>query len=152
MMPPVYDDRMDVAYAGMKADLGYDDVETCAAAGSIAPGVIVGDTTNDRIVAGPGSRIRGLALHTHTIPRDGGYREFDAVSVLRVRRGWAKVANGGTVTKDGPVKCGADGAVSDGGATPVPNAVFRSSAVDTAGGKIALIELHAPFATASAAP
>lgn len=149
-MPPVYDDRMDVAYAGMKADLGYDDVETYAAAGNIPAGVIVGDTTGDRIVAGPGSRIRGLALHTHTIPRDGGYREFDAVSVLRVRRGWAKVASGGAVTKDGPVKCGADGTVSDGGATSVPNAVFRSPAVDVAGGKIALIELHAPFAVAPA--
>lgn len=151
-MPPVYDDRMDVAYAGMKADLGYDDVETCAAAGNIPPGVIVGDTTGERIVAGPGSRIRGLALHTHTIPRDGGYREFDAVSVLRVRRGWAKVTSGGAVTKDGPVKCAADGTVSDAGATAVPNAVFRSGVVDVAGGKIALIELHAPFAQAPAAP
>jgi len=151
-MPPVYDDRMDVAYAGMKADLGYDDVETYAAAGNIRPGVIVGDTTGDRVVAGPGTRIRGLALHTHTIPREGGYREFDAVSVMRVRRAWALVTTGGAVTEDGPVKCAADGTVSDVGATAVPNAVFRSGAVDVAGGKIALIELHAPFAVAPAAP
>lgn len=151
-MPPVYDDRMDVAYAGMKADLGYDDVETYAAAGNIRPGVIVGDTTDDRIVAGPGTRIRGLALHTHTIPREGGYREFDAVSVLRVRRAWALVSTGGAVTKDGPVKCAADGSVSDGGAAAVPNAVFRSGAVDVSGGKIALVEFLAPFATAPAAP
>lgn len=151
-MPAIYDDRMDVAYAGMKADLGFDDVETYAAAGNIRPGVIVGDTTGERIVAGPGTRIRGLALHTHTIPRDGGYREFDAVSVLRVRRGWALVTAGGAVTKDGPVKCAADGTVSDGGTTLVPNAVFRSGAVDVAGGKIAEIELHAPFAVAPAAP
>ncbi len=146
-MPAIYDDRMEPAYAGMKADLGYDDVETYAAAGAIAPGVIVGDTTDERIVAGPGSRIRGLALHTHTIPREGGYREFDAVSVLRVRRGWAKVAAGGAVTKDGPVRCAADGTVSDGGATGVPNAVFRSGAVEVSGGKIALIELLAPFSS-----
>jgi len=150
-MMAIYDDRMDAAFAGMKADLGFDDVESYAAAGDIRPGVIVGDTTNDRVVAGPGTRIRGLALHTHTIPRDGGYREFDCVSVLRVRRGWAIVTTGGTVTKDGPVMCAADGTVSDDGATAVPNAVFRSDAVDVAGGKIALIELSAPFATPPAA-
>ena len=150
-MPPVYDDRMDVAYAGMKADLGYDDVETYPAAGNIRPGVIVGDTTDERIVAGPGTRIRGLALHTHTIPREGGYREYDAVSVMRERRAWALVSAGGAVTKDGPVKCAADGTVADAGTTAVPNAVFRSGAVEVSGGKIALIELHAPFAVAPAA-
>ena len=75
-------------------------------------------------------------------------RLFDIPGVTGVFFGYDFI----TVTKDGPVKCAADGTVSDAGATAVPNAVFRSGVVDVAGGKIALIELHAPFAVAPAAP
>lgn len=158
----MYDDYMAIAAPGMKADSGFDRVESFAASEDVPFGVVVVDDGGVKVKPGDADA-RGIALSSHAVKTvaDGKYAEFDAVSVMTRGLCWALVAvNSGTttptngVTKDGPVYVSPDGTVTDDEGTPalaaLPNAVFRSGAETvTINGKshtIAMVELHNPFA------
>lgn len=135
---------MDKAIAGMKADAGYDRVESFPAAEAIDFGVAVGVNGSDLLVAGEGTRLAGVALHTHTRPN--GYEEHDDVSTLT--RGMAWVQATGTVTDGGAAEITAAGVFQDADTgTAYPNAVFRSGKETMGDGtELALIELGSPLA------
>lgn len=138
----------DAAFAGMKADAGFDRVESFpVGASGVGFGRIVGTDASGTLVNGPGTKVRGIAVHSHVGANGAaGYAQFDCASVGTRGLFWAAVTSAGTVTSDGPVKFAADGTVADAGANTLNNAVFRSAAVTLAdGSKIAVVELHNPF-------
>ena len=64
----MYDDQMDAAFAGMKADSGFDRVESYAvAADGLTAGVIVGVDANGAAVAGKGTKAVGVVIRTHRL-------------------------------------------------------------------------------------
>ncbi|WP_252108985.1 MULTISPECIES: hypothetical protein [unclassified Halomonas] len=139
--------QMQKAFAGMKADAGFDRVESFCAAGDIGFGLVIGVGADGNVAPGGGTRLAGLALHDHT--KLGGYSQYDMVSTLTKGLAWAQVTDEGAVTNGGAVQYAADGTVGDASGTALPNAVFRSEAETLQDGTvIAKIELAAPFATA----
>lgn len=138
--------EMDKARAGMKADAGFDRVESFAAAGDVRFGHVVGVDGDGNVVEGEGTRIAGIALHTHT--KIDNYAEFDDVSVLTRGLAWCVVVDAGVVTDGGAVEINAAGEVQDAAAgTAYPNAVFRSGAETMSDDTVlALVELHSPTA------
>lgn len=138
--------EMDKARAGMKADAGFDRVESYPAAGVVNFGHVVGVNADGAVVEGAGTRIAGIALHTHT--KIDSYVQYDDVSVLTRGLAWCVVADGGAVTDGGAVEINAAGQVQDAAAgTAVPNAVFRSAAETMSDGTVlACVELAHPFA------
>lgn len=140
----MYDDYLDPAFAGMKADSGFDRVESYAvAADGLTAGVIVGIDANGAAVAGKGTKAVGVVIHSHTplIP----YKQGDCVSVMTRGLCWVKVAAGKTVAKGEAVKFDAAGLLDNSADDVLKNAVIRD-VKSVAGGKIACIELHAPTA------
>lgn len=138
---------MDPGFAGMKADAGDDRVESFAVGQlTLGFGLVVGSAAGADVVLAPGAglKVRGISLHSHAMPGTS-YKQFDCASVMTRGLVWAKVAAGGAVTKDGPVSYAPTGEVGDAAGTLLANAVFRSAKVTTAGGDIAIVELHAPF-------
>lgn len=140
----MYQDRQDIAFAGMKADSRNDTVETFAAESAVPFGTVVTVGTKPSQVKLGGTAAVGVALHSHTVV--GGYQPFDAVSVLTRGVVWCQVKGEEAVTERGEVQFDpATGEVSNTAGTALPNAVFRSGAVKTMKyGTIALVELHAP--------
>lgn len=138
--------QMDKAQAGMKADAGFDRVESFPAAAAIGFGHVVGVNADGAVVQGAGTRFAGIALHTHT--KIDGYKQYDDVSVLTRGLAWCPVVSAGTATDGGAVKINAAGEVQDADAgTALPNAVFRSGAETMGDGTVlALVELAHPFA------
>lgn len=138
--------EMDKARAGMKADAGFDRVESFPAAGTIGFGRVVGINADGAVVQGAGTRFAGIALHTHT--KIDNYVQYDDVSVLTRGLAWCPVVSAGTVTDGGDVEINATGEVQDLSAgTALPNAVFRSGAETMGDGTVlALVELAHPFA------
>lgn len=141
----------DPAFAGMKADSGDDRVETFACGSDpVGFGLVLTSADRKKVAAGGTDDVVGISLHSHVISPDG-YKECDAVSVMTRGHVWAKVGGLGTAT-NGEQVCfdETDGTVTDADSSTypnVPNAVFRSSDIklkDTT--KIALVELHNPFA------
>lgn len=140
----MYDDYLDPAFAGMKADSGFDRVESYAvAADGLTAGVIVGVDANGAAVAGKGTKAVGVVIHSHTplIP----YKQGDCVSVMTRGLCWVKVAAGKTVAKGEAVKFNAAGLLDNSADDSLKNAVIRD-VKSVAGGKIACVELHAPTA------
>ncbi|MEN5338915.1 hypothetical protein ABE583_02830 [Stenotrophomonas sp. TWI143] len=152
----MYEDYQSRAFAGMKGDSGDDRVESFpVGAAGLGLGLVTGTDASGVLVAGAGTKVRGISLHSHTI-NGAGYVQYDCASVMTKGHVWAQVAAGGAVTVDGPVSFAADGRVANAG-TALPNAVFRSGIVavtDPAGvsSNVALVELHNPFAVPPAAP
>lgn len=142
----MYEDQMDIAFAGMKADSGADRVESFpVGADTLAFGVVTGTDANGLLVAGPGTKLRGITVHSHAVKNDT-YVKTECASVMTRGLIWARVTAAGAVTKDGAVKFAADGTVADAGANTLTNAVFRSGKISTTFyGDIALVELHNPF-------
>lgn len=142
-MNPLY--GMTPAFPGMKADTGYDRIETVAAAADIPFGVVVGLDDGFNGAPGAGTKgARGISLHSHTVVT-GKYLQYDAVSVMRRGSVWAQVEAGQACTQEGPVKFNAAGLVSDAGTTALTNATFKSAAIDAGDyGLIVMVELHDP--------
>lgn len=138
----------DAAFAGMKADAGFDRVESfpVGAAGA-GFGRVVGTDATGKLVNGPGTKVRGIAVHSHVGANGAaGYAQFDCASTMTRGLIWAAVTAAGAVTDGGPVKFAADGTVGDAGANTLNNAVFRSGAATLSdGSKVAIVELHNPF-------
>lgn len=138
--------EMDRAFAGMKADAGFDRVESYPVASAIDFGAVCGTNADGLLVAGAGTQVRGVALHSHTIT-GGAYKQYDAASVMRRGLVWCAVLAGEAIVEDTGVKFDAAGlAVANASTTgtALPNAVYRSGPVTVEGGTIALVELHAP--------
>ncbi|MAL98272.1 MAG: hypothetical protein CL583_07445 [Alteromonadaceae bacterium] len=138
--------QMDKARAGMKADAGFDRVESFPAAGTVRFGHVCGVNADGAVVEGAGTRITGIALQSHT--KNESYAQYDDVSVLTRGLAWCVVVSGGAVTEGGAVEIDAAGAVRDASAgTAYPNAVFRSGAETMSDGTVlACVELHSPTA------
>ena len=148
------------AFAGMKGDSSEDQVDTFACSDRPIPfGVVVGRTAPHLLTIMPGGPdLVGVALHDHIIASRGGYTQFDAVSVMTRGRVWCQVTDdaGADAIDDGiyVMYDPTNGFVSSTAGTVVPNAVFKGKAIDvydityTATTKIALVELHYPFAVA----
>lgn len=150
----MYEDIMQPAFPGMKADAGDDRVESFpVGSANLRFGAVCGTDAQGLLVAGAGVRVRGVTVHSHAVRGAilngvAGYVKTESASVMT--RGLIWAAATGTVTVDGPVSFDAAGLVNDAG-TAMPNAVFRSGKITTTFGDIALVELHAPNATAPAA-
>ncbi|RKQ97143.1 hypothetical protein C7446_2563 [Kushneria sinocarnis] len=137
--------EQDVAFAGMKADAGFDRVESFPAAGDVPFGVVIGKNTDGAVVPGAGEQLAGVSLHSHNYL--GRYTQYDDVSTMTRGLVWMAVVDGGSVTNDGPVQFNGSGRVGDAAGTAYPNAAFRSEAITrTDGNVIACVELHSPIA------
>jgi hypothetical protein len=145
------------AYAGMKGDSMDDNVDTFACFSVPIPfGVVVGRTAPHLLTVQPGGADPvGISLHDHTVASRGSYTEFDAVSTLTRGRAWCKViAADAAAIEDGIYVTfdPATGEVGSATGTPLPNAVFRTKAIDvydityTTTTPIALVEMHYPLA------
>jgi hypothetical protein len=144
------------AYAGMKGDSMDDNVDTFAASADIGFGVAVCRTAPHEltITQGGAADIVGIALHDHLTASRGQYMQGDAVSVLTRGRAWCHVTPAdASAVEDGiyVMYDPATGMVGIAG-TAIPNAVFRSKAIDvydityTTTTPIALVEMHYPLA------
>jgi hypothetical protein len=153
------------AFIGMKADSMEDNVESfaCAAAGGIPFGVVVGRSVANAITIQPGNGVGaqipvGVSLHDHIAGVNGGYLQYDAVSVLTRGRVWARIKSGTVGIADG-VSAFFDATtgeftVSGTGPIAYPHAVYRSAMItipvvgmSTYGsGLAAIVELHYPTA------
>lgn len=140
----MYEDQMNPAFAGMKADAGFDRVESYpVAADGLVYGVVVGRDANGKAVAGKGAAAMGISVHSH-VPLEP-LKQGDAVSVMTRGLIWARVADGKTVAGYEAVKFNAKGELDNTATDTLKNAVVRS--VRTVDGKtLALVELHAPTA------
>lgn len=139
--------EMQKARAGMKADAGFDRVESFPAAAAVRFGHICGVDANGAAVEGAGTRVAGVALHTHT--KIDSYSQHDDVSVMTRGLVWCAVLAAEVIVENTGVKFDAAGlalANANAGGTALPNAVYRSGPVTVDGGTIALVELHAPTA------
>lgn len=100
------------AFAGMKADVGFDRVESFLAEGSIefGVGVIGGTTAGEQVkTADAVARLLGISLHIHKEPsapglNDAKYNDKDSVSVLTQGQVWMPVetSNQGTIAIGDP--------------------------------------------------
>lgn len=144
----MYEDQMEIAFAGMKADSGDDRVESFPVGANLQFGLICGTNAQGLLVPGAGTQVRGGAVHSH-LPSNaallpiGGYIPTDCASVMTKGHLWMQ-AGAGAVTQDGPVSFGADGKVANAG-TAMPNATFRSAKTTVTNGDIVLVEFHSPL-------
>lgn len=140
----MYEDQMDIAFAGMKADSGADRVESFPVGeAGLGFGLVTGTDADGLLVPGPGTRIRGISVHSHAAGVvDGAYAETECASVMTRGLIWCQVTTSGAVTDGGAVSYAANGTVANAGANVLTNAVFRSGLTAVAGGNIALVELH----------
>ena len=139
----MYDNYMNPAFAGMKADSGFDRVESGAvAADGLQSGVIVGKDAKGLIVAGKGVKAAiGVTIHSHAQLEP--YKQGDCVSVMTRGLCWARVATGKTAAAGEAVKFDANGLIDNTAANTLTNATIRD-VKDVNGEKIACVELHAP--------
>lgn len=139
-----YAEMMQPAFAGMKADMGFDRVESHPAGGAIPFGVVVGVDAEGKVTAGKSTRAIGVALHSHAVTGDG-YDAKDSVSVMTRGLVWAKAGESDASEAGHTVKFNAAGEVDSTASDTLANAMVRDVFVGQ-GGRIALIELHAPTA------
>jgi hypothetical protein len=144
----IYDYYQSRAFAGMKATSDDDRVESYpVGASGLGFGLVCG-TSSGVIVAGAGTRVRGLSLHSHTITGDG-YVQYNSASVMTDGKAWCQVVSGATITEDGLVYYNAAGRVTSTASenTLLKGASFRSGAVTVVdagdvSSVIALVEVH----------
>jgi len=154
-MSGTYSNYMAPAFIGMKADSMDDNVDTFACGATAIPvGIAVKRTAAGAQTIAPGASATlgvGVALHDHIISYYGGYRQYDAVSVLTRGRAWVGLADGTGVADGAAAKADpTTGLFSTTGTLAVTNAVFRSGPINllnidgvttTLG---AVVELHYP--------
>lgn len=149
----MYEDQMDIAFAGMKADSGADRVESFpVGTNGLGFGLVTGTDSGGLLVPGPGTRVRGISVHSHAAGVPDGYDATECASVMTRGLIWCQVTTSGAVTDGGAVSYAANGTVANAGANVLTNAVFRSGLTAVAGGNIALVELHSPFSETDTQP
>lgn len=139
----MYDDVMKPCFAGMKADSGFDRVETFPASEAIPFGAVVGVKTDGTIAVGKQERALGIAVHSHTVM--GGYKQYDAVSVMSHGLVWALAAQADVSKPYDAVKFNAKGEIDSTASDTLAGALVRDvKTVDDV--KLVLVECGAPTA------
>jgi hypothetical protein len=146
------------AFAGMIVDAMFTDKVTVPCGATTQPfGTAVASVAATGVSVLPigANVIEGIAIHEQQLgSRRGtvdGYVQYDAISVMRRGRIWARAS--GACTKDAVAKYdAATGIFADAGAATLPNARFLSAnltipavqaGTDTSH-QVVLVELHAP--------
>lgn len=160
MLPITWDANFEYppAFAGMIADDMFTDKATVPCGAAPQPfGTVVATVTGTGVSALPvGTNIiEGIAIHDHrfagrlTYPVQDGYVQYDAISVMRRGRIWARAS--GACTKDAVAKYDpATGIFADAGTATLPQAKFLSAnltipGIDGGSQIIVLLEVHSPF-------
>lgn len=146
------------AYAGMLADNMVTDKTTVPCGAFTHPfGTVVAyvPATGVSVLPIGTNPVEGIAIHDHRFgsrslaAQQGAYVQFDAISVCKRGRIWARAS--GACTKDGPANYDpATGTLADAGTGTLPNAKFLTANFtvnDILGGgtqSIVLVELHSP--------
>lgn len=160
MSQTAYNINQPEAFAGMKANAEFDNVESFAAetAAGIDFGITVAvgtDAVQQVKVPAAGETIRGIAVHKHVEKQSNGnalYAQNEAVDVLRKGKIWMKAATGNSLAVDGVVYANIDVASEEGYATHaagsdnilIPTGVVRKLSTDPDGAQIALVEVNLP--------
>lgn len=157
MLPVTWNSDFDYppAFAGMIADDMFTDKVTVAAgAAGVQFGCVVATVVATGVSAMPiGTNvIEGIAIHDHRfagrVTTQEGYAQYDAISVMRRGRIWAKAS--GACTKDAVAKYDpATGQFADAGTATLPNAKFLTTAltipgIESGSQMIVQVELHSP--------
>lgn len=133
-----YTDLMAPAFAGMKADMGFDRVESYPAAVQIAFGTVAAVDGEGRLnLAGNGTAV-GIALHSHAVA-GGAYMPKDTVSVMTRGLVWARAVEQDASQTGGAVKFDANGFIDSRAGGVLTNARVREKH-----GNLVLVELHSP--------
>lgn len=139
-----YQDIMPPAFAGMKADAGFDRVETYPSAAEIPFGTVVGADESGAVSAGQTRRPLGIALHSHAVTGDA-YPAKTPVSVMTRGVAWARCGASDASEAGGVVKFNAQGEIDSTASNTLKNAQIREIAVAN-GVRLACVELHSPLA------
>ncbi len=156
-----YNTDQSVAFAGMKADSGFDRVESFAAEGVVGFGLgLEAGTADDqvKVPSGTGGTVRGISIHQHVekalVTGVAQYADEETVSVMRQGVVWMRQEDSdvGTLAVDDAVSINvAIGAPQLGRVTSVgagnvliPTGVCRELSVDPDGNGIAKIEINIP--------
>lgn len=157
---PIYDDQMEVAFAGMKCDSGDDRVESFPAGIAVPFGriVVTDPTVTDK--AGPldnppaflpaaiaNARARGVALHSHAVVNSPeGYAIYDCMSVMTRGLAWVEAAAATAIVENTQLLYNAAGQAAAAGAFAFEGAVVRGPVVTLASGKfIVPVEFDSPL-------
>lgn len=148
------------AFAGMKGDSEFDNIESAAAEGAVGFGLGLEAGTDDvnqvKIPADANGVFRGISVHQHVEPLAGvaQYLDTETVSVMRKGKVWMQIETTdiGTLVVDDAVFVNvAIGGVQLGRVTSVstanlaiPRGVCRKLSLDPDGIAIALIEINIP--------
>jgi hypothetical protein len=156
----IYDDQMEIAFAGMKADSGDDRVETFPAGIAIPFGrIVVTDptvTTKAHATDNPPAflpaaiashRARGVALHSHTIVNTpDGYALYDCLSVMTRGLAWVEAVAADAIVENTALQYNAAGQAIAAAGTVFEGAVVRGPVITLASGKfIVLVEFDSPL-------
>lgn len=146
MVQPVsYDSSFDPipAYPGLLMDAGFTDKITIPAGTSHQFGTVVATTaaTGRSVMPVGANVVQGVALHDHSIAgrylpdvanSNDRYVQYDAISVLRSGRIWARAS--GACTKDAVAKYDpATGLFADAGSATLPGARFLTANLSVVG-------------------
>ena len=157
---PIYSDQLEIAFPGMKADSGFDRVESFPAGIAIPFGrvVVTNPAVTDRAnpvdnppaflpAAIANAKPRGGAVHSHTIVNTpDGYALYDCLSVMTKGLMWIEAAAATTITVDSQLQYNAAGQAVASAGTAFEGAVVRSPVVTLASGKfIVLVEFQSPL-------
>lgn len=140
----MYENQMEQAFSGMKADSGYDRVESWKAAKPVTAGVFVGRTDKESVAPGKNWGIVGIALHSHCI---GDYKIDDCVSVMTIGLAWVQVSDKDKSVVNKGVKINASGQLDSTATDTINNAAVRDI-ITTQNGKLACIEVLAAMTAA----
>lgn len=156
----IYEDQMEVAFAGMKCDSGDDRVESFPAGIAVPFGriVVTDPTVTDK--AGPldnppaflpaaiaNARARGVALHSHAVVNSPeGYAIYDCMSVMTRGLAWVEAAAATAIVENTQLLYNAAGQAAAAGAFAFEGAVVRGPVVTLASGKfIVPVEFDSPL-------
>ena len=156
----IYDDQMEIAFAGMKADSGDDRVESFPAGIAVPFGRIV--VTNPAVTtrahatdnvpaflpaAIASQKARGVAIHSHTVVNvPEGYALYDCMSVMTKGLAWVEAAAATAIVENTQLLYNAAGQAVNTGGTAFERAVVRGPVITLASGKfIVLVEFDSPL-------
>lgn len=156
----IYDDQMEIAFAGMKADSGDDRVESFPAGIAVPFGRIVVTnpltTTKAHALDNPpaflpaaiaNARPRGVALHSHTVVNTPeGYALYDCMSVMTRGVAWVEAVAATAIVENTQLMYNAAGQAIAAAGTVFEGAVVRGPVIALASGKfIVPVEFHSPL-------
>lgn len=136
-----YGDKKDIGFAGMKADSGYDRVESYAAAGAIPFGRVATANYAAGTVAIGGT---GTGITVRTNVKPNGYKDKDNAGVMVFGNIWAAIKIGETVTAGSKVKFEASTGLIAATGADLKGAIIVAVETLKDGSKIAQVQLNNP--------